>query len=212
MRALVFDEDEVTLEDDLLPSERRLVIRQGNSLAYFPWVRHALGSNAREPGILAYMAVKPGCCIRRMVWVNDTDFTEDNLYRVCGDCPYEAILPASFVPGRRPVRAYPAHPVLSNLWALGVRIQLDDEERLVWHDHTPVHLQAMVRGMFAAMDTETLDACRLWIASYWNAPETVRDRWIAKYDGIFHAAIQNAAFVRKLSGCLGFRSWSKSLR
>ena len=161
------------------PPETRLVHRKGEPITHFPWVRHSFGWSGGDSRVRAY--ILPGKRLegKRLAIVNPDDFAEDSPYRIYGDCPIEAILPATFAPGRRPVPAYPVHLILANWWALGVRLHVGDDGRLHWSAKHP--LESLIRGTLAAMDEPTREACRIWVASFWAAPEDARWRWIASH-------------------------------
>lgn len=109
--------------------------------------------------------------------VDDDSFS----YVVAGDCPLEAVLPGSFQPKTPAIPAYPTHQMLSWLWRWGVRLTVTDQA-ITFHES--VHISpsrqigdvsySFVRAVLGRLDIE---AVKMWIQSYWDAPPNVRWRW-----------------------------------
>lgn len=171
------------VQEEELSSETELVHRREDSIYNYPWVRHVNGlSSARDA--LAYIKPTGRDGSKRIVHLLGTDFTPDSPYLRFGDCPLEAILPMTFEPKRRPVPAYPVHQILSNWWALGVRLEVEDERRIRFQrapeNEAEQAIWTMVKGTLAAFDEALFEACRVWITSFWTAPMKYRHRWIAQ--------------------------------
>lgn len=167
-----------------LSSETELVHRrQVDSIYHYPWVRHVSGRMSIQDA-LAYIKPARRSGPKRVVLLLGNEFSPDSPYLRFGDCPLEAVLPMTFEPKRRPVPAYPVHQILSNWWALGVRLELAEERQIRFQrgpeNEAEQAIWTMVQGTLAALDEELLEACRVWIASFWAAPLKYRHRWIAQ--------------------------------
>ena len=163
--------------------ERRLVHRRGKEpIEHFPWVRCPTGYVGSDSRVLAYIdrrATKGDRYLgKRLALLNTDDYDSDSVYLMEGDCPVEAVLPASFLPNEKPIPAYPVHLVLSTLWAVGFRLRVSARGEL-FAEGKPWP-SAFVRGVLHSMRDDVFEACKLWVASYWGAPESVRYRWVAQ--------------------------------